>query len=69
MTKNEWIGENIRRRIDEKGIKHAYVARKCGVSPAIFCKMLKGQRKIHSDDLANISAAIGCTCEDLIEQP
>lgn len=69
MTTNERIGANIRRRLDEKGIKHVFVARKCGVSSVIFGRMLAGRREIRMDEMAIIAEAIGCTVEDLFRPP
>lgn len=69
MTNNERIGANIRRSLDEKGIKYVFVARNCGVSPAIFARMLAGRREIRLDEMEIIAEAIGCTVEDLFRLP
>ena len=68
MEEKTWhdiIISNIRRMLDEKGIRQTKVAEKLGVSKYAFNNMLFGRRIIRAEDIPGIAKALGCTCNDI----
>lgn len=59
---------NIRRMIDEKGIKHCKVAEKLGIRKEEFSRMLSGTRVIRVYHLPIIADALGCSLDDLFKE-
>lgn len=59
------IASNIRRLLDDRGIKHCKVAESLGMTKSVFSGMLNGRKTIQASYIPNIVKAIGCTYEDL----
>ena len=66
---NEIIVSNIRRIIDERGIKHCKVAEALGMTKSVFSGMLCGRKVLQASYLPLIVRANGCTYEDLFRRP
>lgn len=56
---------NIRRILDEKGIKHCKVAAKLGLSNAEFSRMLAGKRMMRTCYIPAMMEVLGVTANDL----
>ena len=70
--KNEFddiIIANIRKRIDEKGLKHCKVAENLGMTKSVFSGMLAGRKIIQASYLPLIAKTLGCSCDDLFRRP
>lgn len=52
------VHERVKAYIDEKGLKQAVIARKCGIPQVTFNAMLNGRRKMYADDLMLICLAL-----------
>lgn len=65
VTYNEIIVANIRRRIDEKGLKHNKVAESLGMSKSAFSGMLNGRKVIQARYIPLIAKTLECSCDDL----
>ncbi len=65
MKSNDSIIPNVRKIIDEKGIKQKKVAELAGYPCKTFSNMLNGRRCIDSDDVWKIAQALGVTPNDL----
>ena len=63
------IASNIRRLIDERGIKHCKVAASLGMTKSVFSGMLNGRKVIQASYLPCIVKSIGCTYDDLFHKP
>lgn len=59
---------NIRRILDEKGIKHCKVAGSIGVSSAEFSRILSGRKIIRASYIPVIASALGVTPNDLFAE-
>lgn len=66
---NNIIIENIRRKIDEKGIKHCKIAENLGMSKGVFSGMLNGRKVIQASYIPVIARTLECTCDDLFQTP
>ena len=66
---SEVIAANIRRIIDEKGIKHCKVAENLGMTKNVFSGMLNGRKVIQASHLPLIIKTLGCTYDDLFRKP
>lgn len=66
---NDIIVSNIRRLIDEKGIKHCKVAGDLGMTKSVFSGMLCGRKVIQASYLPLITKALGCSYDDLFRKP
>ena len=66
---NDIIIANIRRRIDEKGLKHCKVAENLGMTKNVFSGMLAGRKVIQASYLPLIAKTLDCTCDDLFRRP
>ncbi|MDL2318187.1 helix-turn-helix transcriptional regulator [Eubacteriales bacterium OttesenSCG-928-A19] len=62
---NEPMATNISRIITERGVKHAYIARKAGYSSQEFSNMLKGRRIIKVADIERLATALDVSLNDL----
>ena len=60
---------NIRRMLDERGIRQTKVAEKLSVSKCAFNNMLSGRRIIRAEYIPIIAQALGCTCNDIFRVP
>ena len=68
-TWHDIIISNIRRMLDERGIRQTKVAEKLSVSKYAFNNMLSGRRIIRAEYIPNIAQALGCTCNDIFRVP
>ena len=62
---NAILLENIRKILDEKGIKHCKLANRLGLSNAEFSRMLSGKRVVRACYIPSIAEVLGCDCNDL----
>lgn len=72
MEEKTWhaiIVSNIRRMLDEKGIRQTKVAEKLGITKHAFNNMLFGRRIIRAEYIPGIAKALGCTCNDIFRVP
>ena len=60
------VEENIRRILNEKGLKHKVVAVRAGLTPQQFSDMLNGRRNIYDIDVLHISMALEVTPNELL---
>lgn len=67
---NSIVVQNIRRIIQEKGMKQGAVARKAGITEKSFSEMLRNRRLIKASDIAHIATSLEVEPNDLfvIEQ-
>lgn len=63
------IISNIRRILDEKGIRHCKVAENLGISRQAFSSMLAGRRTIRAEYIPIIAKTLFCTCDDIFRMP
>ena len=61
------IGENIRKRIDEKGLLMREVAAEVNVLEHTFFGWMRGERQPSAYALYRLARYFGCTMEDLME--
>lgn len=66
---NEIVVRNIRRKIDEKGLKHNKVAENLGMTGNSFSGMLSGRKVIQARYIPIIAKTLGCTCDDIFRIP
>lgn len=59
---------NIRRIIEEKGLKHCAVAEKAGIKPNLFSSMLNERKIITAEHIPNIAYALGVSVNELYEK-
>lgn len=59
------VADNIRRILDEKGLKHVKVAQKLGISKSEFSHMLNGKKIIRACHIPLIAQALGCSYDEL----
>ena len=59
------VSEIIYKTIEEKCLKQSAVARAAGYSPKQFNAMLKGRKRMTSDDVVPICKALGVTPNQL----
>ncbi|MCM1336007.1 MAG: helix-turn-helix domain-containing protein [Bacteroides sp.] len=64
MSKNI-ISQNVKRIIEEKGLKQKSVAQKGGYKPQQFSNMLSGRKIIGGLDVLRIANALDVTPNDL----
>ena len=60
---------NIRRILDEKGVKHCKVAERLGITKEVFSAMLCDRKVIQASYLPLIVKALDCTYNDIFRQP
>ena len=69
FLKKSIIAGNIRAIVDERGYKHAVIAKRAGYTRQQFSDMLTGRKLILADDCFRICDAIGCSYNDLFRRP
>lgn len=70
MSQNERIiVDNIRKYINERGMKQGAVAEMAGFTAQEFSHMLNGRKRINAVYIPKIAAALDVTCNDLFEVP
>lgn len=57
--------ENIRKIINDKGLKHKYVAKKAGFKPQDFSNMLNNRKEFKTAYVVPLCNALGITPNDL----
>lgn len=60
------LGKRIRVKLAEKGIKHKFVAKKLGVTPPYFAKILKGDETPSDKAILIIADILGLTAYELL---
>lgn len=63
----QYIIENIRHIIEEKGLKKTYVARASGMNSQQFADLLAGRKVFRVEYLAPLAEALGCTINDIVK--
>lgn len=61
------VYEKVRTYIDDNGLQHMTVARKAGISSAVFTAILDGKATLYADDLRAICIALNVKPEMFIE--
>ena len=62
------IHENIKRIIDERGLKQTYIARKVGLSANSMSSILAGKRHLRAEELVKIAAVLNVSVQSLVEK-
>jgi len=62
------IIQNIKRIIDNQGIKQKVVAVRAGYSEKQFSAMMNGRRTIKADDIPKIANALGVEANELFRE-
>lgn len=62
------VAENLRRIIDEKGLKHTYVAQKAGYGRNEFSRLLNDRKIIKAEDITRLANCLGVTPNDLFSK-
>ena len=62
---NQEIGANIKKIIDERGLKQKYVADKAGFTEDDLSRMINGYKPIRAEYLPTIAKVLGVTINDL----
>lgn len=57
--------DNLKQKIDEKGIKNSFIAKKLNISPALLSRYIKGDRKITLERARIIADILNTTIEDI----
>ena len=57
---------NLARLIDERGLRHGFVAAKVGVSKASLSRWCNGARRIPAARVDALAAAIGVSPEEIV---
>lgn len=63
------VTDMIYKVIDEKCMKQSAVARAAGYGPKVFNAMLRGRKRMTSDDVVPICKALGVTPNELFGIP
>ena len=58
-------GEKLREMIDERGMKHKFIAEKIGISKASLSKMLNGKQKMDLDTFLAIATVMHMTPDEI----
>jgi plasmid maintenance system antidote protein VapI len=66
---NEIVVRNIRRKIDETGLKHTKIAENLGMTGNSFSGMLSGRKVIQARYIPIIAKTLGCSCDDIFRIP
>ena len=66
---NTYILQNIRKLIDDWGLKHSKIANDIGMSKSNFSSMLVGKKILRAEYLPGIAKSIGCSYNDLFRRP
>lgn len=67
MKKQDWILDNIKRIIREKGIKLSTIANDIGKSQGEVSKILNGDRENYTDELYKWEKPLGTPFHDLVQ--
>lgn len=59
------VAKNVRRIIEERGMKQWAFAERAGFRPQTFNNMLNGRKQITAEDIPKICAAAGITPNEL----
>lgn len=65
---NEPVASNIKKIINEKGLKQVAVATRANFSQSAFNAMIRGRRLIKPCDVNNIAHALGVSANDLYKK-
>ena len=65
---NASVPANIRKIIEDCGLKQYVVAERAGINNQAFSNMLTGHRLIKASDIASIADALGVTPNDLFRE-
>lgn len=63
------IIDNIRRLINERGMKQVAVAERAGFTGQEFSNLLNGRKALAAVYIPKIAGALGVTCNDLFALP
>ena len=63
------IEETIRHYLDQKGIRHTFVARGIGMNRKTFSAMMNGRRKATAEDMIRICRVLEKPLEFFAENP
>ena len=66
---NTIIIRNIRKRMDDLGLKHCKVAENIGMNKNMFSGLLTGRKVIQARYIPLLARELGCTCDDLFRDP
>ncbi len=61
------LSKNIRRILDEKGLKQKAIAQECKINEKAFSNMLCNRQEIRTDILPLISKALGVDISELFK--
>lgn len=59
------IASNVRRIINENGLKQGAVAKRAGYDPKAFSNMLNGRKLVTDTDVINIAKALNASPNEL----
>lgn len=66
MNNSDWaIGCTLKKIIEERGLRHNFVADKCGYSAKKFSAVLNGRKVITPTDVEKICNGLGITPNEL----
>mgnify|MGYP000213596759 CR=1 FL=1 len=54
-----------RRLLDERGLRHSWVASRIGVSPATLSNALRGRRRLRADAAQRLAELLGVQADEL----
>lgn len=61
------VCERVKKYLDEHGIKHSAVAKKCDMSTSTFSAMINGKWRMYAEDLRAICYALNVSPEVFID--
>ena len=67
-TPDSIVAANLRRVLDDRGIKHHKAAEKCGYPEKRFSDMLNGRKIIRDTDVCRISVGLQIPYEELFHE-
>ncbi len=62
------MNERIKQMIDDKGLKHRFVADKAGMPYKTLSATLNGRRKIRVEELVKIGQVLGVSLDELTKE-
>lgn len=68
MNNTQTLIFNIRRIIEEKGLKQRAVAEKAGISPNLFSSMLNERKLITAEHIPNIADSLEVSVNELYKK-
>jgi plasmid maintenance system antidote protein VapI len=51
--------------IEERGLRHGWVAARIGVSPSMLSNAVRGKRRLRSDTAQRLAELLGCAVDEL----